>query len=104
MENSIFEQERYERAKRRVARIRRFYIHAIVYVVVNVLIAILNMQNLQIGETYFVWDNLGTPIFWGIGLLAHGLSVFLPSLLIGKDWEERKIKALLEEEKQHKWE
>jgi hypothetical protein len=45
-----------------------------------------------------------TAIFWGIGLMAHALSVFLPSMIIGKDWEERKIKQLMEKEKQNKWE
>jgi hypothetical protein len=32
---------------------------------------------------------------WGIGLLAHAVNTFG----IGKDWEERKIKQLMEEEK-----
>ena len=43
--------------------------------------------------------------FWGIGLLAHGLSTFLPYFILGKDWEERKIKELMDKERNaNKWE
>jgi hypothetical protein len=31
---------------------------------------------------------------WGIGLVAHGMSVFA----IGKSWEERKIREILEKQ------
>ena len=37
--------------------------------------------------------------FWGIGLVAHGLSVFVPQFVLGKDWEERKIRELMEKNK-----
>jgi hypothetical protein len=32
------------------------------------------------------------------------MSVFLPNILMGKDWEERKIKQYMEEEKKRNWE
>jgi hypothetical protein len=37
---------------------------------------------------------------WGIGLLFHGLSVFSFTSSWGKAWEERKIRAFMEKEKQ----
>ena len=99
METNLIEKERYERAAKRVKRIRGFYIHALIYVVVNIMIVILNIQNLDAGESYFQWHNFFTLFFWGIGLLAHGLSVFIPNIILGKDWEERKIKELMNDEK-----
>jgi hypothetical protein len=36
--------------------------------------------------------------------VAHGLSVFLPSMILGENWEEKKIKELMEKEKNNKWE
>jgi hypothetical protein len=45
-----------------------------------------------------------TAFFWGIGLVAHGFSVFVPQWFLGNDWEERKIKEIMEKEKQNKWE
>lgn len=104
MEPNYFEQERYERAKKRVKRIRGFYSHLMVYVVVNLMIVVINMQQLHEGESYFKWQNFTTLVFWGIGLLAHGLSVFLPYLVLGKDWEENKIREFMEKERKSKWE
>lgn len=95
---------RYQEALKRVKKIRGFYTHAIVYVVINFMILIVNIQNIDKGESYFEFHNFATAFFWGIGLAAHGLSVFGPNLILGKDWEERKIKELMEQEKNSKWE
>lgn len=84
---------RYLQAKRRVKRMKGFYIHATVYVLVNLFIIAGNTQE---GESLLNMDNYWTAIFWGIGLLAHGISVFVPNLFLGKDWEERKIRELMD--------
>lgn len=105
MENNQFENDRYERAAKRVKKIKGFYTHALVYVVVNIMIVVINIQNLGDGDTYFHWYNFSTLLFWGIGLLAHALTVFTPTFIFGKDWEERKIKELMDKEKDRKkWE
>ncbi|MFD0991484.1 2TM domain-containing protein [Mariniflexile jejuense] len=99
MENNYLERDRYQRAAKRVKQITGFYRHALVYVVVNIMIIVINVQNLPEGESYFQWHNFITLIAWGIGLLAHGLSVFTPRFILGKDWEERKIKELMGKDK-----
>lgn len=98
------EDAKYYEALKRVKRIKGFYTHALVYLVVNLMIVVVNIQNLGEGESYFQWQNFITAFFWGIGLLAHGLSVFLPGMILGKDWEERKIKELMNKEKNKNWE
>ena len=97
--NNHIEQERYDRALKRVKKIKGFYTHLVVYVVINIMIVIVNIQNLNEGESYFQAHNFFTAFFWGIGLLAHGLSVFLPDFIMGQNWEERKIKEFMEKEK-----
>jgi hypothetical protein len=104
MENITSEQIRYEEAVKRVKKLKGFYTHALVYLVINSMIVILNIQNLNEGESYFQFKNFMTAFFWGIGLLAHALSTFLPYFILGKDWEARKIKELMEKEKANKWE
>ena len=104
MENNYFEEERYERAKKRVKKITGFYSHLLVYVVINLIIVVVNIQQLAPGGSYFKWQNFTTLFFWGIGLLAHGLSVFMPYMILGRDWEERKIKEIMEKERKNKWE
>lgn len=98
------EDAKYYEALKRVKRIKGFYTHALVYLVINLMFVVINYQNLGEGESYFQWHNFITAFFWGIGLLAHGLSVFLPGMILGSDWEERKIKELMEKEKNNKWE
>lgn len=96
---------KYQEALKRVKKIKGFYTHAIVYVFVNIMIVFLNVKNLEPGETYFQFKNFMTAFFWGIGLLAHGLSVFVPNWIMGQNWEERKIKEFMEKEKnnQNQW-
>lgn len=99
------EQDRYDRALHKVKRMKRFYIHALVYVVVNSILIIESIQELGPDESFWDLKNFSTVFFWGIGLMAHGLSVFLPDIIMGKDWEERKVKEFMEKEKgtQNKW-
>jgi len=102
MEN--IDELKYQEAVKRVKKIKGFYTHLAVYIVINIMIVIINIQNLDTGESYFQIRNFSTAFFWGIGLAAHGLSVFLPTMLMGKNWEEKKIKELMEKEKNNKWE
>lgn len=90
MEDNI----KYLQAKKRVKQIKGFYIHALVYVLVNVMILILKFQ--KYGNIEFNDWGIG---LWGIGLAIHSLSVFLPNFILGKNWEERKILELMEKEK-----
>ena len=96
---------KYQEALKRVKKIKGFYTHAIVYVFVNIMIVFLNVKNLDPGESYFQFKNFMTAFFCGIGLVAHGLSVFVPNWIMGQNWEERKIKEFMEKEKnnQNQW-
>lgn len=97
------EEIKYQEALKRVRKIKGFYSHLLVYIVVNIMIVVVNIQNLSPGESYFQYKNFFTAFFWGIGLVAHGFSVFLPQWFLGRNWEERKIKELMEKDKK-KWE
>lgn len=99
MESKYDEKKRLEHAKQRVKKIKGFYSHALVYVVINLMIVVINVQNLEHGESYFQFSNFFTLFFWGIGLAVHGLSVFLPNFILGKNWEERKINEIMERDK-----
>jgi hypothetical protein len=100
--NNLEEQLAYDRAVKRVKDLKSFYIHLLVFIVINILIIYINVSNLKPNESYFQIHNFFTLIFWGIGLLAHALSVFLPRLLMTKDWEQRKINEFLDRERLNK--
>lgn len=93
--------EQLERAKKRVKKIKGFYSHLLVYVVINLMIVVVNINNLEPGESYFHYENFFTLFFWGIGLAVHGLSVFLPNFILGKNWEERKINEIMKRENRY---
>ena len=90
---ALTEAERRERAIRRVAAIKGFYIHLAVYLVV---IAGLIIVDALTGSNWWVqWVIFG----WGIGVAAHALAVFGRASKYVSDWEDRKIKQLMAEQR-----
>ncbi|MEY8758251.1 2TM domain-containing protein [Chryseobacterium tongliaoense] len=79
----------YERAQKRVKEIKGFYGNLISYCIVIPFLIIINLITSP-KHIWFYFPMLG----WGIGLAAHGMSVFA----IGKNWEDRKIREILEKE------
>jgi hypothetical protein len=104
MNNLNSEELKYQQALKRVKRIKGFYTHLMIYIVINTGLLIANYYNGGHNDNFWRWQTFNTVFFWGIGLVAHGMSVFMPGIIMGKDWEERKIKELMEKEKQSKWE
>jgi hypothetical protein len=88
---------KYQKVKERVEAIKGFYIHLTVYIVVNLMLFTINMVTSP-GSLWFIWPLMG----WGIGFAFHALSVFVfyPGVGtgFGADWEERKIKEIMEKE------
>ncbi|WP_085500958.1 2TM domain-containing protein [Arenibacter troitsensis] len=93
-----------ERAKKQVAELKGFYVHLVVYLAVNVFVTVAKiLGNLGNGESFLeaFWDfgTLAVWLFWGIGLLFHGLKVFSYNPFFNKEWEERQIRKYMEKEK-----
>ena len=86
------EQTRYQEAKKRVEEIRSFYLHFVIYLLVNAGLVVLNLLTSP-EHFWFIWPILG----WGIGLLIHGVTVF--GGLWGKEWEERKIREIMDKDR-----
>jgi hypothetical protein len=85
--------EKYRKAKERVAELKMFYVHLIIYGVVNLIMAFYNLIY-NPGYYWFFWPLIG----WGIGICTHALSVFLRGRMFGKSWEEKKIREIMEKE------
>lgn len=78
----------YERAKGRIEARRGFFVHLAVFASVMTMLAIINM--VASPETlWFQWPLIG----WGIGVLFHGLGVFVFSgrLAITDEMVEREL-------------
>lgn len=91
------EYERYKKASEKVEEIKGFYTHLIAYLFIIPVITFVNI-NYSPEYYWFFYPMLG----WGIGLLFHAIGVFGTDTMFSRDWEERKIKKFMEEEKNNK--
>lgn len=80
----------YERAVKRVKELKGFYGNLISYCIVIPFLVIINLITSP-KEIWFYWPMLG----WGIGVVAHAMNTFA----IGKNWEEKKIREIMNNQK-----
>ncbi|MDT0559157.1 2TM domain-containing protein [Ichthyenterobacterium sp. W332] len=93
----------YFRARHRAERLRKFYFHCIIFLIVNVVISLFKVnRNVNNGESFSdaVWDldTFIVWIIWGIVLLIQTISVFGLPFILGKNWEEDKLKQFMDED------
>jgi len=89
--NQNNENNAYYKAKQRVKEMKEFYGNLTSYCLVIPFLIFINYY------TYWDFKWFWFPLFgWGLGLSIHGFSVFS----YGANWEERKIKELMDKEKQ----
>ncbi len=86
------EEKRYLKAKERVDAIKGFYGNLTSYLIVIPFLWWLNYRT-----TDFLWAFFPT-LGWGFGLTMHAMEAFGYNPLLGKRWEEKKIKELMEKE------
>ena len=104
MEQNYYKEQQYIKAKKRIKDIKGFYSHLVVYIVINIGISGVVIYGLTGGEGFNFDEaivNFGvyaTWLFWGIGLFFHWLGVFGFNNILGKNWEERKIRELMKKE------
>lgn len=104
--------ESYNRAYRKVKKIKGFYSHLKVYVIVNAIIIISSLNSRGFIGNHFElrgfqnWEIYSTAFYWGIALAIHAFTVFGPDIFFNKDWEDKKIKKYMEKEveSKNKWE
>lgn len=98
MEQYNEEYERYQRAKKQVEEIRGFYGNLIAFIVTNIFFLYINLKYSP-EYLWFFWPMLG----WGFGLFFHAMKAFNYTPFLGKDWEQKKLKEFMENDKQNKF-
>jgi 2TM domain len=99
MDYNTHKQNKYLRAKERVAEIKKFYTSLFGYVVIISLLAAVNYYTNEWRYMWFLWAAFG----WGVGLLFQAAKAYQWSPFMGKNWEERKLKEFMEEEEKEQW-
>lgn len=98
------EKARLKKARRRVAEVKGFYVHLMVYALINTTILLIKIVGTSYyGETFMgpIWhfSTLLPWLPWGIGLAFHASKVFGFIPFLGQGWEERQIEKFIEQEK-----
>ena len=101
MNNTMYtedlENSNYVKALERVEKLKDFYQNLASYCLVIPFLIFINLR-FSPGFQWF-WF----PIFgWGMGLTFHFLEVNNYNIFLGKNWEDRKIKEMLDNENQYK--
>lgn len=100
MEN-FNKEDKYYRAKEKVREIKKFYGSLLTYAVVISALAALNYYTNHWSHVWVIWPAL----FWGVGLVFQANKAFSIISVFSKDWEEKKIKEYMKDDKQYpKWE
>ncbi|NND63974.1 MAG: 2TM domain-containing protein [Flavobacteriaceae bacterium] len=87
-------ENKYLRAKERVAEIKKFYTSLLFYVVFIAFLGALNYYTNEWRYMWFLWAAFG----WGIGLIFQAAKAFKIMPFMNKNWEERKIKEFMDED------
>ena len=90
-----YRQKKLLRAQERVAALKKFYSGLVSYVIVIGGLAALNYYIDGWDYPWFLWAAFG----WGIGIVINALKLFGRNPFFNKNWEERKIKEIMEKDK-----
>lgn len=88
----------YLRAQKKVEEIKGFYGNLLAYIIVIIGLAVLNLLTSP-SHLWFLYPAIG----WGIGVIMHGLAVFQYLPFLGSEWEDKKIREIMDKEKSDKW-
>lgn len=87
---TFISEKKYKLAKKRVEKLKGFYVHLAIYIIFIPVLIFLNF----ISRAGFPWA-LFPIIGWGFGILGHATETFDYHPFFGKEWEARKIRKLM---------
>ncbi len=95
-----------KKVKKKVEKIKNFYKHLIVFLIINLLFVIssnlleLNIQlfgDLKINNQWSFENPKHYPLWliWGVFLIFHGLNTFIGPFFLNEKWEQKKIDEIM---------
>jgi len=104
MESKFTKEEKYLRAKKRLNELKGYYWHLGTYIVVNLFITVAQIvEGVDEGKSFSIifsdFGVYGVWLIWGISLFFHTLKVFGTNLFFSENWEEKKLRKLIDKER-----
>lgn len=93
------ESTKYLRAVERVEEIKGFYSSLIAYCLVIPMLIYINLN--YVPQFHWFWFPM---LGWGIGMVFQGFKAFSYNPILGRGWEERKIKEFMDTDEKQYWE
>lgn len=105
MKSNKDEKQLFENAKKKVKRVKFFYLHLAFYII-GIALMLYNFYIMEGPYTSIITGlNISTIVLWSIFISIHAWNVFKGKLLFKKSWEDRKIEEYLgDKEEQQRWE
>ncbi|WP_010181480.1 2TM domain-containing protein [Aquimarina agarilytica] len=95
------QEHKYNKAKERVEKIKKFYTNLMTYILVILGLVALNYYQNKLAYPWVIWPAMG----WGLGVILNGITAFNYNPFFNKDWEDRKMQEFLQKkEKTDRWE
>ncbi|MDA6068457.1 2TM domain-containing protein [Flavobacterium sp. AC] len=109
METNFYkEQEDFElqkMASKKVVKLKAFYSHMFVYIVGVIFFILKEYFGVPFNFFPLKHINLFVMIVWTVFFLVSAIDIFVSFRIFGEEWEERKLKSILEKKiKKQKWE
>lgn len=95
--DSNSKENKYIRARKHVACIKKFYTSLLFYIIFISFLAGYNYYSNQWRYAWFLWAAFG----WGIGLFFQAAKAFKWAPFMNKNWEDRKIKEYMDKDDDH---
>lgn len=89
------QENKYFKAKEKVREVKKFYTSLLTYLFFIGFLAAINYYTDEWRYPWFLWAAFG----WGIGIVCKAIKTFGYNPFLGRNWEERKIKEFMNEEK-----
>ncbi|MFD2567995.1 2TM domain-containing protein [Pseudotenacibaculum haliotis] len=93
MERDYKREQKLIRAQKRVKDIKGFYTHLFITILIIPFLVFINLK--FVPQFHWFWY---AAIGMSLGVFFHWLGVFGFKNVLGKDWEEKKIKEIMDEE------
>ncbi|MEW7278374.1 2TM domain-containing protein [Aquimarina sp. 2201CG1-2-11] len=84
---------KYQMAQERVKKIKEFYGNLTAYIIIIPFLAFINYRTTGFGIPWIIFPVIG----WGIGVAFHASEAFGYHPILGKNWEEKKIRQYMNE-------
>ena len=94
-----------EMATRKVVKLKAFYTHMFLYIVGMIIYILKEYFGVPFNFFPLKYINGFVMCIWTIAFLVSAIDLFVSFKLFGQEWEERKLKSILEKKtKTQKWE